>query len=60
VATATKNQDLTSFFSSDKAKHEEPKDNNSSLSSLSCPEADQQHEVPKTEASPDTKMAEIE
>jgi len=49
VATATKNQDLTSFFSSDKAKHEEPKDL-----------ADQQHEVPKTEASPDTKMAEIE
>jgi hypothetical protein len=49
VATATKNQDLTSLLGSAEAKHEEPKDL-----------ADQQHEVPKTEASPDIKMAEIE
>lgn len=49
MATATKNQDLTSLLSSDKAKHDEPKDL-----------ADQQHEVPKTAASPDTKMAELE
>jgi hypothetical protein len=49
VATAIKNQDLTSLLSSDKAKHDQPKDL-----------ADQQHEVPQTLASPDTKMAKMD